>query len=83
MNPIDTTWNSGPPPSLGWWPASYGQRDGVYRWWDGKCWSEPALKEWNSEVAAFYAICKKEPASWNDTIQWQERPTTWPARSMT
>ena len=28
------TLNSGPPPSIGWWPTNYN-----IRWWDGEFWS--------------------------------------------
>lgn len=36
-------WFSGPPPAVGWWPASKLKTDGFYRWWDGSYWSYIAI----------------------------------------
>jgi hypothetical protein len=33
-------WFSGPPPAVGWWPASVTCNFvDIYRWWDGFVWS--------------------------------------------
>jgi len=34
-----TVWHSGPPPSVGWWPASFWADSKSLRWWDGEVWS--------------------------------------------
>ena len=36
----DCKWNKGPPPHVGWWNASKSRNPAVWRWWDGRCWSE-------------------------------------------
>lgn len=38
--PKNPVWRSGPPPSIGWWPASAGKWLTILRWWDGIKWSE-------------------------------------------
>lgn len=77
----DNTWNDGPPPSIGWWPASIGKYIDVYRWWNGKWWSNFAIGKYNKRAAA---ICAIEKANCEQsTIQWQHRPANWPKRSKT
>ena len=74
-------WRSGPPPSIGWWPASRCLFEDVYRWWDGKQWSAPAWAELTAAQAASRAA---EPCSvFNKPIQWTDRPAWWPERSRT
>lgn len=34
-------WNKRAPPAAGWWPASATRDPGVWRWWNGACWSGP------------------------------------------
>jgi hypothetical protein len=36
-------WFSGPPPAVGWWPASTHGTLGYYRWWNGASWSWIAI----------------------------------------
>ncbi len=36
----DCVWFKGPPPAIGWWPASVARRAFVLRYWDGKHWSQ-------------------------------------------
>ena len=70
-------WHKGPPPSLGWWPASTNMNPGVIRWWDGAQWSV-AVGEGSTrpgELAACATFCKN--------IYWTRRPASWPARSKT
>lgn len=71
-------WKSGPPPSLGWWPANTIQDRGIYSWWDGKRWS--------------IGFSKVFPPHWKDRlmlrgegahVEWSARPKSWPARSRT
>ena len=32
-------WRSGPPPSVGWWPASMWNYPDILRYWNGRNWS--------------------------------------------
>lgn len=81
----NTKWHSGPPPSLGWWPAtidilSFLKVSPLYRWWDGSVWSIPAhysRDAWSAGVRA-----ERKDASGNE-ILWQHRPANWPKNSLT
>jgi hypothetical protein len=53
-------WNGGPPPAVGWWPASRNRVYGPYRWWDGKIWSLPAWRGDSLETVAQYAATPSE-----------------------
>jgi len=74
-------WFSGPPPSVGWWPASGSGWDEPIRWWDGLNWSRAALPEFSAKKAA--ARARRPSPFANDKIQWQHRPESWPERSKT
>jgi len=66
----NVVWHSGPPPSIGWWPADlFGQID-FLRWWDGKKWSSFALPEFTAIEAAKIAS-RKDPRQ--KSILWAER----------
>ena len=78
----DKKWHSGPPPSLGWWPASWMKSADTIRWWDGKTWSVGA-SEWEGVEEAVRCAKQKMPENYNDLIEWQHRPASWPARSKT
>jgi len=73
-------WNSGPPPSIGWWPASFNQMEGVFRWWNGTHWSRAATR---SASASNVALLARTLRPSTDPIQWMHRPSDWPARSRT
>ena len=66
------TWHSGPPPSVGWWPASGRQDPTAIRWWDGGVWSLEARPSYCAEDAAFFAT-KKAGITFQDHIKWTER----------
>ena len=76
----DNEWHSGPPPSLGWWPASIFRDSKAIRWWDGKCWSLPCYQGESLKTIASDAEqkCPKLIG-----IEWKNRPASWPARSKT
>jgi hypothetical protein len=78
-NPI---WHRGPPPSIGWWPASYNKTRGVYRWWDGYNWSSPCTDDCTPDQAGYGAKMTCELRSPID-IYWHARPRNWPKRSKT
>jgi hypothetical protein len=75
-------WHKGPPPSIGWWPASVSGDPDATRWWDGKRWSEVAFDGYS---AAEVETTAKTPVGWikQPYIQWQHRPESWPERSKT
>ncbi len=54
-------WHSGPPPSIGWWPASDAMLEGFYRWWDGNCWSIGAHSHYSAAAAGEIANIKQDP----------------------
>ena len=72
-------WHSGPPPSVGWWPASSIRWEQPMRWWNGEIWSRPAYVRHNkmqaADIADQPAICEQSQ------IEWQHRPDSWPERS--
>ena len=75
-------WRKGPPPSIGWWPASVCKDLGCVRWWNGKHWSQAAWADTPVKVAASTAR-KPELAVIQDEIEWTDRPADWPKRSKT
>jgi hypothetical protein len=75
-------WRSGPPPSIGWWPASFARVTGVYRWWDGRRWSDGANAHTPAYRAAQAARRPARPES-QKYIVWLPRPAHWPERSKT
>ncbi len=74
-----TTWHKGPPPSIGWWPASCRRNKKLLRWWNGRAWSLPAHIQETAEEAAKSAYVE---SFWDD-IEWTDRPASWPERSKT
>ena len=60
-------WHKGPPPHIGWWNASHCRFESIWRWWDGKCWSNWATIMASSEFAARYA---EQKASNQSNIEW-------------
>ncbi len=66
-------WNSGPPPGIGWWPASVNRWEDMIRWWDGKVWSEAITSTYTSEEAGAAASKIGEQRG----IEWTERPKSW------
>ena len=74
-----TTWHKGPPPSIGWWPASRRRNKNNLRWWNGRAWSQTAHISWTASEAAESA----EVETFFDDIEWTEWPAWWPERSKT
>ncbi len=77
-----TTWRKGPPPSIGWWPASFHRNSKIFRWWDGTRWSYPA-RAYMPAFRAAEVAAGKEPKSYQNEIEWTDRPAWWPERSRT
>jgi hypothetical protein len=75
-----TTWHKGPPPSIGWWPASLTCDAECLRWWNGASWSCPAYPEFSVERAQREA---EQQSYRQNEIEWTERPASWPERSRT
>jgi len=78
-------WNSGPPPSVGWWPASRCRDYSGMRWWNGACWSINFNRENNGFVRASEADTSdaRAPTIEDRPIEWRHRPKSWPKRSHT
>lgn len=75
-------WHSGPPPSVGWWPASTFRYSSSIRWWDGKNWSREAQENMPIQMVLNRAYALPRVVT-QDEIEWQHRPASWPARSRT
>lgn len=80
MPPKDPQWNRGAPPSVGWWPASKVRDIKTLAWWDGTCWSIPALPWFTLAQAQSTARIE---ADYQRFYEWRERPASWPPRSRT
>jgi hypothetical protein len=75
-----TKWHKGPPPSVGWWPASCIRIPGKVRWWNGEWWSAPCYPTDTAEDAAEFAMMRSKLS---DRVEWTKRPKSWPDRSRT
>jgi len=75
-----TVWHKGPPPSVGWWPASQCRKMNIVRWWNGAYWSVAADQSESPESANRAANMK---TLYLNEIEWRDRPEDWPARSRT
>lgn len=73
-------WHKGPPPSIGWWPASVRRDSSALRWWNGEYWSVGVLEGFSTEEIVLAAETR---ATNGPLIEWQHRPKSWPARSHT
>jgi hypothetical protein len=73
-------WRSGPPPSVGWWPASLSKDKEVLRWWDGKHWGVLTWRAISADLAAHKATIRDDHQV---SIKWRQRADWWPARSRT
>ena len=71
IEPKATKWRSGPPPSIGWWPASTSRWASVLRWWDGQRWSRGAHSHNGKDVAM--AVAMKPPDVDPSLIKWTDR----------
>jgi hypothetical protein len=75
----DNKWHKGPPPSVGWWPASFSKNDANIRWWNGENWSFAASVAFDrgevNKIANQISKIKN--------IYWKHRPDSWPERSKT
>lgn len=67
------TWHKGPPPSVGWYNASVQSASDVWRWWNGKHWSEYVVPSCSKEFAGLYAM--RLASDRQGEIQWT---TYWP-----
>lgn len=81
--PKSYTWRKGPPPSIGWWPASYSKDNNIFRWWNGTVWSLPCTRKFTAERAGRTAARAAHALWTSDHIYWRPRPSNWPERSRT
>lgn len=75
-------WHKGPPPSVGWWPASMWRDAACLRWWDGHNWGKACYALQDKNVAANKAHMREKIIG-EFAIEWQNRPKSWPKRSRT
>jgi hypothetical protein len=68
--PKKPVWRKGPPPEIGWWPASINRNPKMLRWWDGVEWGLAAEPTNRESYAA--ALAKKRPAA-QGAIRWTDR----------
>lgn len=66
----EVKWHKGPPPSIGWWPASCAKNINSIRWWDGKRWSLNADPSMTKAQAAHFAEFKD---FLDENIRWTKR----------
>lgn len=65
-------WFYGPPPEVGWWPASAYGNIRALRWWDGSKWSADVSDRCSAEVAKRWAS-KEEVKRPQSSIRWTYR----------
>lgn len=69
----DCTWRDGPPPEVGWWPASFSRDPKELRHWDGVSWSwfvcHSATKGFAGSVASSFRVSPLDTCE----IQWTDR----------
>jgi hypothetical protein len=75
-----TKWHKGPPPSIGWWPASVNRDENILRWWNGQYWSRALRSNDSIEIVEKFANVRTIT---HIPIEWTDRPSTWPERSRT
>ena len=67
----DCEWRSGPPPEIGWWPASICRDPTELRYWNGLHWSFLCDSKEGSNEARKSA---REPSTFDcDFIRWTDR----------
>lgn len=71
-------WLEGPPPRVGWWPASIHRLPNRYRYWDGSQWSINATKA-DQYRAEELAKVPDHPVM-QSLIYWVNEPWLWPPR---
>lgn len=65
--------HTGPPPHIGWWNASITCRSHIWRWWNGRNWSEAALSSASAKSAGDVATRdRKESAQIFWSRAWPE-----------
>jgi hypothetical protein len=73
-------WHKGPPPSIGWWPASHHEDDSILRWWNGEYWSVGVKSPCDIHLALIFTHIE---APFQRSIRWINKRFTWPERSRT
>jgi hypothetical protein len=69
---IKPGWHRGPPPEIGWWPASTACDPNSIRWWNGKRWGAALQAGFQSErTLNFWATA--DAGARSTRIFWTER----------
>ena len=69
--PTNPVWHNGPPPDIGWWPASSFRSIFLLRYWDGHNWSVVVSADKGQNVAANAA--RKIEVYNQRQIEWADR----------
>lgn len=82
MSAADSEWNEGPPPAVGWYPASIFKNAKNLRYWNGRRWSQSVL---DVAPAVFAEYMADQPCSGDDMkcMLWQHQPRDWPENART
>jgi len=65
-------WNPGPPPHIGWWNASVMEALDMWRWWNGKHWSDAAQESSVARLAGTFAKRRESAKNVEWTDYWPE-----------
>lgn len=63
-------WRKGPPPSIGWWPASCCRNPRALRWWDGRRWSWAVAHDEGAAGAGSVAL---RCGTLQSSVEWCDR----------
>jgi hypothetical protein len=73
-------WKSGPPPSVGWWPASDCYSPAAIRYWNGSGWSCPCYR--GDPMWLVEQLTKGPYTDGPRNVRWRARPRNWPPASL-
>lgn len=71
----DCVWRSGPPPEIGWWPASVNDppNPSILRFWGGEFWSIGVEHSSDCDYAQYAGNLQGLPSDYVSAIRWTDR----------
>ena len=69
--PKNPLWHEGPPPEIGWWPASIGRNAECLRWWNGEFWSDYVSPKDSKDYAVLSAA--RKAYAYQRGIEWSRQ----------